>query len=85
MACRRSAILRKALKDAFTSEVPTQLKIDVEQEVDGRWVAEIEAIPGVLAYGVAKTDAVAKVQALALQVLAERLDNGEEAALPSIT
>ena len=56
---------------------PMQLRIDIEQEADGRWLAEIEAIPGVLAYGVSKTDAVAKVQALALHALAERLDNGE--------
>jgi predicted RNase H-like HicB family nuclease len=59
-----------------------QFRIDIEQETDGRWLAEIEALPGVLAYGVTRTDAFAKVQALALRVLAERLDHGE--AVPEL-
>jgi predicted RNase H-like HicB family nuclease len=59
-----------------------QFRIDIEQETDGRWLAEIEALPGVLAYGVTRTDAFAKVQALALRVLAERLDQGE--AVPEL-
>jgi predicted RNase H-like HicB family nuclease len=59
-----------------------QLRIDVEQESDGRWLAEVETLPGTLAYGVTKTDAVAKVQALALRVLAERLEQGE--AVPEL-
>ena len=53
------------------------LSIELEQEVDGRWIAEVGAMPGVLAYGATKTDAVARVQALALRVLAERLEHGE--------
>ena len=51
--------------------------IETEQETDGRWLAEVEVLPGVMAYGTTKTDAVAKVQALALRVLAERLEHGE--------
>ena len=43
-------------------------KIELEQESDGRWIAEIAALPGVLAYGTTPTDAIAKVQALALRV-----------------
>jgi predicted RNase H-like HicB family nuclease len=58
------------------------LKIDGEQEQDGRWIAEVTALPGVLAYGVTKADASAKVQALALRVIADRLENGEP--LPSM-
>jgi predicted RNase H-like HicB family nuclease len=54
-----------------------QLRIDIEQEADGRWLAEVEALPGVLVYGMTRTDAVAKVQALALRALAERLDHCE--------
>ena len=54
--------------------------IELEQEADGRWIAEVSAIPGVLAYGVTKPDAVAKVQALALRALAERLEHGEAVA-----
>jgi predicted RNase H-like HicB family nuclease len=53
------------------------LQIELEQEVDGRWIAEVSTLPGVLTYGRTRTDAVAKVQALALRVLAERLEQGE--------
>ena len=56
--------------------------IETEQETDGRWLAEVEVLPGVMAYGTTKTDAVAKVQALALRVLAERLEHGE--AVPEL-
>ncbi len=47
--------------------------IEIEQETDGRWIAEVDAFPGVLAYGVSRPDAVGRVQALALRVLADRL------------
>jgi predicted RNase H-like HicB family nuclease len=53
--------------------------IEVEQEVDGRWIAEVPDLPGVLVYGKSREEAVRKVQALSLRVLAERLENG---ALP---
>lgn len=53
------------------------LIIESEQEEDGRWIAEVTALPGVLAYGTTKADANAKVQALALRVIADRLENGE--------
>ncbi|MCL2194215.1 MAG: hypothetical protein FWB78_12575 [Treponema sp.] len=56
--------------------------IDLEQEDDGRWIAEIPEIPGVLAYGVTPLQAGAKAKALALRVLAERMEN--EVSLPSI-
>jgi predicted RNase H-like HicB family nuclease len=55
-------------------------RIELEQEVDGRWLAEIVALPGVLAYGMTPTDATAKVQALALRVLADRMEQGEAVA-----
>jgi predicted RNase H-like HicB family nuclease len=55
-------------------------RIELEQETDGRWVAEIVALPGVLAYGMTPTDATAKVQALALRVLADRMEQGEAVA-----
>jgi predicted RNase H-like HicB family nuclease len=58
------------------------LQIELEQENDGRWIAEVPALPGVLTYGVTRTDAVAKIQALALQVLAERPEHGE--AVPEL-
>jgi predicted RNase H-like HicB family nuclease len=54
------------------------LRIESEREEDGRWVAELPALPGVLGYG--STEAKAKVKVLALRVIADRLDHGE--ALP---
>ena len=54
-----------------------KFQIEIEQEVDGRWIAEVQSLPGVASYGTTKTNAVAKVQALALPVLAERLEKGE--------
>ena len=56
-----------------------QFIIATEQEADGRWIAEIEALPGVMAYGDTEVDAGLKVQALALRVLADRLEHGEGA------
>jgi predicted RNase H-like HicB family nuclease len=53
--------------------------IALEQEADGRWIAEVSDLPGVLAYGQSRDDVLAHVQALALRVLAERLEHGETA------
>ncbi len=55
-----------------------KLKVEVEQEDDGRWIAEIGGLPGVMAYGATRDEAKAKVQALALRVVADRLEHGEE-------
>jgi predicted RNase H-like HicB family nuclease len=52
------------------------LKIETEREDDGRWIAEVLALPGVLAYGDSHTVARARIQALALRVIADRLENG---------
>ena len=52
-------------------------KIEVEREEDGRWLAEVLELPGVLAYGENQEAALSKVQALALRVVAERLEHGE--------
>ena len=51
--------------------------IEVDREVDGRWIAEAIALHGVLAYGATHEEAVARVEALALRVLADRLEHGE--------
>jgi predicted RNase H-like HicB family nuclease len=53
------------------------LKIESEREEDGRWIAEVPVLPGVLAYGANEAEAHAKVKALALRVIADRLENGE--------
>ena len=59
------------------------LKIELEREEDGRWIAEVSALPGVLAYGETREKAIAGVEVLALRVLADRLENGEE--IPDLT
>ena len=51
--------------------------VEVEQESDGRWIAEVPELPGVLTYGQSRDEAIRKAQALSLRVLAERLENGE--------
>jgi predicted RNase H-like HicB family nuclease len=51
--------------------------IAVEQEEDGRWLAEIPQIPGVVAYGPTRGEVIVRVQALALRALADRLEHGE--------
>lgn len=53
-------------------------KIELEQEPDGRWVAELPDLPGVLAYGASPAEAKGRVQVLALSVVADRLEHGEE-------
>jgi predicted RNase H-like HicB family nuclease len=54
-----------------------QFRVEFEREQDGRWIAEVTELPGVLAYGASQAEAQAKVQALALRVVAERLEHGE--------
>jgi len=53
------------------------LRIEFDREDDGRWIAEIAALPGVMAYGASQNEARAKVEALALRTLADRLEHGE--------
>jgi predicted RNase H-like HicB family nuclease len=53
------------------------MRIEIEQEEDGRWLAEIPELPGVMVYGATREEAVARVKALALRVLADRLEHGE--------
>ena len=51
--------------------------LECEQEVDGRWIAEVPKLPGVLVYGSSSADAMVKAEVLALRVIADRLENGE--------
>ncbi|MEX2650802.1 MAG: type II toxin-antitoxin system HicB family antitoxin [Alphaproteobacteria bacterium] len=53
------------------------LKVEVEREADGRWIAEVAALAGVLTYGSSREEAIAKAEALALRVLADRVEHGE--------
>lgn len=54
------------------------MKIEIEREEDGRWIAEIPEISGVMVYAQSRDEAVSKVEALALRVLADRLEKGEK-------
>ena len=54
-----------------------QYSLETEQEDDGRWIAEIADLPGVMCYGVTREEAIARTKALALRVLADRLEHGE--------
>jgi predicted RNase H-like HicB family nuclease len=53
------------------------MKIELELEEDGRWIAEVPDLSGVMSYGQTREDAVWRVKALALRVLADRLEHGE--------
>ncbi len=55
----------------------TELSLECEREEDGRWLAEVPELPGVLAYGSSADEAMAKAEVLALRVLAERIEQGE--------
>jgi predicted RNase H-like HicB family nuclease len=57
-----------------------KLTLDLEQETDGRWIAEVPELPGVLAYGKTADEAVAAARALALRVLADQIETGELSA-----
>jgi len=59
--------------------------VEYEQEEDGRWLAEVLELPGVLAYGQTSEEAIAKAQALTLRVLADRLEHGESSELVNIS
>lgn len=54
-----------------------QLTVELEREVDGRWIGSVEELPGVHVYGATQDDAIAKVQALAFEVLADEIQHGE--------
>lgn len=54
--------------------------VEIEREDDGRWIAEVMDLPGAMAYGPTRKEALASVEALALRVLADRLEHGEASA-----
>jgi predicted RNase H-like HicB family nuclease len=54
------------------------MRIEIEQEQDGRWIAEVLDLPGVMTYGSSRAEAISKVESLALRVMADRLEHGEE-------
>ncbi len=58
-----------------------KLTLETEQEVDGRWIAEVPELAGVLAYGATRDEAMARAEVLALRVVAEQLEHGEARAV----
>ena len=58
-------------------EEPMNFIVELEQEEDGRWIAEVIEIPGAMAYGKTQEEAMARVEALALRVVADRIEHGE--------
>jgi len=58
------------------------LTFEVEREADGRWIAEVPELPGVLAYGSSASEAMARAEVLALRVVAERIEHGEALPMP---
>jgi predicted RNase H-like HicB family nuclease len=59
-----------------------EFTIETEQEQDGRWIAEILELPGVMKYGRTREEAISQAEALALRVMADRIENGERATTP---
>ncbi len=59
-----------------------QFTLEIEQETDGRWIAEILEIPGAMKYGSSKQNAIAKVEAFALRVMAEQIEHGKHLLEP---
>jgi predicted RNase H-like HicB family nuclease len=77
---RRPALSKPLLASSVPfrrNTVRLMLRIESEREEDGRWIAEVPALPGVVSYGATEAEAQAKVKALALRVIADRLENGE--------
>lgn len=81
MAGASSAHRFAELLDYWQTEASLKLSLECERETDGRWLAEVPELPGVMAYGQSASDAMAKAQALALRVLAERLAHAEATPL----
>jgi predicted RNase H-like HicB family nuclease len=83
IACRSSAALccfAVASHGRIRFEVTDiTFTVEYEREDDGRWLAEVVELPGVLAYGQISDEAIAKAQALALRLLADRLEHGDSA------
>jgi predicted RNase H-like HicB family nuclease len=55
------------------------MRVEIEQEDDGRWIAEVPDLPGAMTYGSTREEAIARVQAMVLRALADKIEHGEEA------
>lgn len=89
-ALHRGLLRQSSTHDSFDEFAPVPLpgsgeveySIELEREADGRWIAEVPELRGVLVYGADRAEAIARVQALALRLIAERLEHGEAAPEP---
>jgi predicted RNase H-like HicB family nuclease len=73
----RQKKLIAAIKGTRVEEESMNFIVELEQEEDGRWIAEVVEIPGAMAYGKTQEEAMARAEALALRVVADRLEHGE--------
>jgi predicted RNase H-like HicB family nuclease len=64
-------------RNATPRERQSMLKIETERETDGRWIAEVPSLPGVMSYGATQAEAIDRVKALALRAIADRHEHGE--------
>jgi predicted RNase H-like HicB family nuclease len=77
---KKSSTAGNAMKAALHKRTPKLLKVEFDREEDGRWIADVPELPGVTVYGSTKEDALSRVQALALRVLADMIEeNGSTA------
>jgi predicted RNase H-like HicB family nuclease len=67
----------------MADNLDVRIRIELERETDGRWIADIPSLPGVMAYGDSREMALDKVQVLALRVLADQIEHGEAGHLAS--
>lgn len=65
------------MKKETNTPLSNNLTIELEQETDGRWIADVISLPGVMVYGSTQEEALQRVMALALRVLADRIEHGE--------
>ncbi len=72
-----ASCLPARVRSGYLLAVSWDLVIELEREEDGRWIADVEALPGVMVYGATREEAITRVQALALHVIADRLEHGE--------
>ena len=79
LGCRIGSVLSKHLARKQLTNLIMPMHVEVEVEADGRWIAEVRSIPGALAYGITKAEAVVKVEALVLRILADKVEHGEKA------
>lgn len=73
----RELLGRAAESVAYSGDREMELNLEVEREEDGRWVAEVPELPGVLVYGSSADEAMVRAEVLALRVLAEQIEQGE--------